>query len=379
MPPLRVAHLIETMQTGGAESVVASLIDNLRPPFKPVLICLKENGPSTSRIGRKDFEVVEMKKREGNDPSVPLHLASLLKQRGVSILHTHNWSVFCEGTIAAILAGIPVRVHTVHGGFRDYPPGLLYRLKERTRHAVESLLVRATGRIVAVSEDIRRIVCERLHVDGGKIVVVNNGVDVPDGPHLAGLVDPENGRMFGERSIVSVARLAEVKNIPTLLQAFSRVSAPFPIRLKLVGDGPERRRLQELAIRLGIGDRVTFLGNRADVREILANSTLFALVSMYEGVSMAILEAMAMGLPVVAAKVGGNPGIVIDGETGFLVDPHDPETIADRISLLLREEELCASMGMKGKAFVVNKYSTTRMTSDYEKIYLDLLRSTKSI
>jgi sugar transferase (PEP-CTERM/EpsH1 system associated) len=376
--PLRVAHLIETMHTGGAEAVVASLIDNLAPPFETVLICLKESGTSTSRIRRKDFEIVEMGKREGNDPCVPFRLANLMKQRGVSILHTHNWSVFCEGMIAAVLAGIPARVHTVHGGFRVYPPGLSYRFKERTRHAVESLLVRATGRIVAVSEDVRRLVCGTLHVDPDKIAVVNNGVDVPDNAPCAYRPVPETGRKPGERSIVSVSRLAEVKNVPMLLRAFSRVDVPFPIRLILVGDGPEREKLRKMANELGIGEKVTFLGNRSDVREILADSTVFALASTYEGVSIAILEAMAMGLPVVATKVGGNPGIVTDGETGFLVDPHDPEAMAEKISLLLMDEKLRARMGGKGRTVVEGKYSTARMARDYEMIYLDLLRSAKS-
>lgn len=371
--PIRVAHLIETMHTGGAESVVASLINHQNPPFEPILICLKESGTSALGISRKDVEVIEIGKREGNDLSIPFRLANVLKERNISILHTHNWSVFFEGMSAAVVAGIPVRVHTVHGDFRVYPEGISYRFKEIFRHAVESLLTGVTGKIVAVSDDVRRSVCETLRVHPDKITIVNNGVDVSEKGPFNIRRNEEVGGREKERIIASVGRLAEVKNVPMLIRAVSLVNVPFPFRLLLVGDGPERGSLQRIANDLGLSEKVEFLGNRLDVRAILRAADLFALASMYEGISMSILEAMSMGLPVVATRVGGNPGIVSEGESGYLVNTDDPEGMAKRISGLLLDRELSLRMGRAGRTIVEERYSTRRMVRDYERIYMSLL------
>ncbi|TFG38016.1 MAG: glycosyltransferase [Candidatus Aminicenantes bacterium] len=373
LKPIRVAHLIETMHTGGAESVVASLINHQDPLFESMLICLKESGTAAIGISRKDVEIIELGKREGNDLAIPFRLAKLLKERNISILHTHNWSVFCEGMTAAVLARIPVRVHTVHGDFGVYPKGISYRFKEFIRHAVESLLTRATVKIVAVSDDVRRMVCEKLYINPRKIVIVNNGVDVCEKESFDFRRNAEDVGGKREHIIVSVGRLAEVKNVPMLLHAVSKVDVPFPFRLLLLGDGPERKNLQQIASDLGISDKVEFLGNRLDVRAILKGSELFVLASMYEGISMSILEAMAMGLPVVATNVGGNPGVIAEGESGYLVNPDDSAAMAMRISNLLLDKELRLRMGRMGRRIVEDKFSTRRMVRDYEKIYLSLL------
>ncbi|TFG92147.1 MAG: glycosyltransferase, partial [Syntrophobacterales bacterium] len=118
---------------------------------------------------------------------------------------------------------------------------------------------------------------------------------------------------------------------------------------------------------------VEFLGNRLDVRAILKGSELFVLASMYEGISMSILEAMAMELPVVATNVGGNPGIVAEGESGYLVNPNDPAAMSKRISALLIDKEMRLRMGRTGRRIVEERYSRHRMAGDYKKIYLSLL------
>jgi len=324
-------------------------------------------------ISGKNVEIIEIGKREGNDLVIPFRLAKLLKERNISILHTHNWSVFVEGMTAAVIAGIRVRVHTVHGNFGVYPKGISYRFKEIIRHAVESLLTGVTGKIIAVSDEVRRSVCETLYVNPRKIVIVNNGVDVCEKESCGLPPNAGDGELEKEHIIVSVGRLAEVKNVPILMHAVSLVDVPFPFRLLLVGDGPERGELQRIAYELGISEKVDFLGNRLDVRAILKGSELFVLASMYEGISMSILEAMAMELPVVATRVGGNPEVVSDGESGYLVSPGDPVGMARRISEMLLDKELRVRMGRTGRRIVEERYSTRRMVREYENIYSSLL------
>jgi glycosyltransferase involved in cell wall biosynthesis len=193
-------------------------------------------------------------------------------------------------------------------------------------------------------------------------VTVRNGIDlsrfaysgpVPGGP------------------AVMVARLAPEKDHATLLQAWARVVAEqADFRLEIAGDGPCLSSLQALAGSLGLGDRVRFLGRVDDVAGLLGRAGMLVLSSRLEGISLTLLEAMARGLPVVATRVGGNPEVVVDGETGFLVAPGSPDDLAAAILRLRRGPDRARRMGRAGRQCAEDEFDIRRTIENYEAMYV---------
>jgi glycosyltransferase involved in cell wall biosynthesis len=163
-----------------------------------------------------------------------------------------------------------------------------------------------------------------------------------------------------------VARLAPEKDIGTLIRAFQILVPKFSdVELVVVGDGVERKKLEALAL----GANVRFLGSRDDIPELMRSFDVFVLASLTEGISLTLLEAMAASKPIVATNVGGNPEVVVDGVTGFLVPSQDPQAMADKILLLLNDPQLAQRMGIAGRRRVEQNFSLERMTDEYEKVY----------
>src|SRR5207248_2205806 len=174
-----------------------------------------------------------------------------------------------------------------------------------------------------------------------------------------------------EGPAVLVARLSPEKDIATLLQAVALIAKKTPgFRLEIAGDGPCKPELLRLANQLGIETNVTFLGEVRDVAALLAKARLFVLSSLTEGISLTLLEAMARGLPVVTTRVGGNPEVVVEGETGLLVPPRAPAELAAAMVHLLRSPDTRRRMGQAGRCRVEQHFDVRRMVAEYEGHYL---------
>jgi glycosyltransferase involved in cell wall biosynthesis len=174
--------------------------------------------------------------------------------------------------------------------------------------------------------------------------------------------------------LVCVARLTKQKGHRWLLRAFREVVDEFPpATLLLLGDGPLRAQLEQLAGKLALGERVRFAGWRTDVRGLLPGADLFVLASEWEGFGLVLLEAMAAGLPIVATRVGAIPEVVLHGETGWLVEPQDADALADAVSSALRSPEKMVAFGGKGHARLRSEFSVQRMVSATERLYVRLL------
>jgi len=200
---------------------------------------------------------------------------------------------------------------------------------------------------------------------GRPVTVVPYGVDLRQfqpGPREAG----------SEVVIGAVARLSKEKGLRYLLEAFAMVAGRYPqARLVLAGDGPERRRLERLSARLGVAERVRFLGEvpHEQVPAVLQGFDVFAMPSTYEGFGVAALEAEAMEVPVVASNVHGIPDVVVDGETGLLVPPRDRQALASALERLLSDSDLRRRLGQAGRAFVAEHYSWEENTAQMEALY----------
>ena len=271
------------------------------------------------------------------------------------------------GPIAARLAG--VRATVVSKRSLDRYPSLLPRRAVKLGNALADRVMvnaEAIGRFVAAEEG-----CPR-----AKMVLIPNGVR-EDALRPAGdgrAKRRELGLPPDTPVIGAVSRLAWKKGIRHLIEATPHILESSPnAHVVIAGDGPLRAELEANADALGVRDRVLFLGSRSDTIELMAAFDVFVLPSVVEGMSNALLEAMAVGRPVVVTDVGGNPEVAVDGETGLVVPPADPPQLAASIVKLLEAPELAAEMGAAGRRRVLEHYQIDVMTRRIEALYEELL------
>ena len=354
--PLRVCHVSLTLKTGGLERILADLArHHNRDACLPEFVAIREVGRFADEI-RSAGGTVHLLKPAGRLGQIA-QMRTLFRKRQFDVVHTHNTYPHLYASIAARLAGVPVVVNTRHGQRAGHG------WKSRTQFRWATRLV---DRIIAVSDDAAGLCIEADGVPAKKVQRIWNGIDLSDfaytgpGPSM---------------TAISVARLSAEKDFPTLLRAVQLVVKNRPdFRLIIVGGGPERQRLDQLTAELKIEDQVQFLGERTDVPDLLPQSGFFISSSLTEGISLTLLEAMAVGLPVVATAVGGNPEIVIPDTTGYLVPAQDPKSLADAIERMCRDQGQWARMGQAGRDRVTECFDVHRMAADYEQLYRELSR-----
>lgn len=349
--PLKVCHVSLTLKTGGLERILADLAQHYSPDrCEPTFLALREIGRFADEI-RAAGHHVELLKNQGRFGGLR-EMARFFREHQFDIVHTHNTYPHLYATVAARWAGVPVVVQTRHG--------------QRAGHGWKSSLqyrwaAKWVDRIVTVSDDAAKLCITADLIPAGKVTRIWNGIDL------------SQFRFTGPRDelvAMAVARLSAEKDFPTLLRAMTLVLPRVPgLKLKIVGDGPERAALEALATELKLNDAVQFLGERRDVPELLTQAGFFVTSSLTEGISLTLLEAMAVGLPVVATNVGGNPEIVVDGETGRLAPAANPQALAEAIVRMCEERSQWPELGRAGCDRVAEHFDIRRMARDYEDLY----------
>lgn len=352
---LRVLHLVLNVEAGGLEMVVLNLVRRSdRTRFEHRVLCLEGLGALEPGFRAAGTPLAGLRARS--------RLAALACLRAYvrhwlpDVLHTHNARPHHIGAAARVLGLVPALLHTKHGRNQ---PGIW-----RTR-VWNHLASQASDVVIAVSADAAAVARDLERVPDRVLGVLHNGIEL--GPRR------ESSARAGGATAVCVARLQPVKDHATLLRAARLVVDRRPdFRLLLAGDGPERGRLEALAEQLRLADAASFLGHRADVRPLLESSDAFVLASRSEGLSLSILEAMAASLPVIATAVGGNPEVVVDGQTGFLVPPGSAEALAQAIERVIGTPGLGRQLGAAGRQRAEELFSLEAMVSRYEALYLEL-------
>lgn len=352
---LRVCHVSLTLKTGGLERLLADIARyHDASDCVPEFVALNEVGRFADVI--RDAGCTVHKLKPSGVFGHVRQMARLFRAGKFDVVHTHNTYPHIYGSIAARLAGVPLVVNTRHGQRAGN------NLKTRTLFRWSSHLV---NRIIAVSDDAAQLCVQIDGVAPRKVTRIWNGIDIDDfnfaGPVKAPIA-------------ISVARLSAEKDFPTLLRALAIAIQDIPdLVLKLVGDGPERSRLESLARELNLGHHIEFLGERSDVPALLTQSGFFVTATLTEGISLTLLEAMAVGLPVLATSVGGNSEIVQVPQTGRLVPPGDPAGLAAAMVDMCRQINHWPQMGRAGRERVEEHFEVRRMVADYERLYRDLL------
>lgn len=359
---MRILHVIESLEFGGAEKVVVDLTQAMLDRGEVDVCCVKREGELAARLDPR-IRLTCLHAREGNDWRVPLRLAQMIRARKYDVVHSHSWGVLLESALAALLARAPRLVHTIHGNYLEYPPGLASYFKKSLRHLAERLMAYRHNRIVAVSDSIQRDVRRDIGLPLSRMVTIHNGIPCTTAYHP--------GPVTSTTTFATVGRLAEIKNHAMMLRAFAVIVRTQPAaRLYIVGDGPERLKLETLARELGVAGNVDFLGFRNDVSELLAKTDVFLMSSHHEGISIAILEAMCAGLPVIATRVGGVAETVQHGVTGLLVADNDEQGMAQAMQDLITSGSERRRLGEGGKALMHREFSIGNTADRYYQIYL---------
>jgi sugar transferase (PEP-CTERM/EpsH1 system associated) len=365
-------HVVNMLSLAGMEHGVIKQVNRLDPTrFAPTICCLGFQREESRSVLDARIPVHELRKSSGRDLGVIWRLAALMRRERVDVVHSHNWQTFFYSVTAAALAGIPLRVHGHHGREAAAAPARQVRLSRR--------LARCVSRLVAVSGDLGRQVIEEWGVPPERVSVIPNGVDLASFAHPGPVAAAREklGLAPEHRVIITVGGLRPVKDFPTLIRAFARAHAQRPdARLVIVGGergGGSQAELEALAGSLGVGSAVFFTGVRKDIAHLLALADVYVNSSVFEGMSNTILEAMAASRPVVATGVGGNPELVRDGVTGYLVPPGEPATLAARLLDVLSDSGLAKAFGTAGRALVESEHAMDRMVTAYEDCYEDLV------
>ncbi len=371
--PIPVLHVHDRSAWGGNVEHIRLLARGLDPARFRALVAGPPGAEWCRRIAAEGVTVLPSSIRGKLDFRAAGRLALHCRAHGVRVLHTHIRRADWMGGIASRFAGRGVAaVATLHGSTAVDERGVeRFGLSERVYARVLRGLFDA---VVTVSEALRREAIERLGCDPARVFHVVNGVDLG---RFSSLPTSDSARRLaglaaGETAIALVSRFVAhgsvMKGHPDLLRAFARVAAAEPAaRLVLVGDGPSRPEIAALARELRVADRVRFLGQRDDVPALLPAFAAVALPSRGEGLPRALVEAMAAGVPVVGADVGGIPEL-LRGGAGLLHAPGDAEALAAALLRVLREPGLAESLRAAGRARAA-EHSSEAMCRGVEAVY----------
>ena len=357
-----VLHLSTSSGPGGAERMISTLTAALNQGQFRIMVGLFRSGWLQTECEARGVQTCVMPLAGLFNLQWFRACLRLLRREQVVLIHAHEFSAILCGWIVAMLAGGPF-VATVHG--KNY-------FWEKLRRRVAYRLVSRYGTMVAVSQDLKRFVCDKVGVAEKRLEVIYNGV-----APAQTVTDEEVQKCKAELEVSGcypllgvVGSLYPVKGHRFLLEAMPEILGRWPkAQLLVIGRGELEVALKEQVEQLAIEANVHFLGMRQDVPRLLSVLDVFVLPSLSEGLSLALLEAMAAGIPVVATKVGGNPELIDSGRTGFLVQPEDAKDLAANLMKLLSDPVMMQQFGRQAAERVRKHYSMRQMVDRYRDLY----------
>jgi glycosyltransferase involved in cell wall biosynthesis len=389
----KIIHIITRLDKGGsAENTLLTALGIDKKKYEVILV----KGPTyESRMSNKEHATINADLKEARLKGVRIvNLPFLLRRinpvydllalfslyvflikEKPSIVHTHTSKAGLLGRLAAKLAGIPIIIHTPHGHvfFGYFGPA-----KTKIFAILENFASRITNKMIALTNKERNDHVLFRITDEDKFVVIPSGVELNKLRELPSnekqnlkkkLGIPENSLIIG-----TVGRLEPVKGHEFLIKAAGNIISKYPDAFFIfTGDGYLRQDLERKASNLDLRENIIFMGWRDDAAQIISAYDVFVLPSLNEGMGRVLVEAMALGKPIVASNIGGIPDLVIHGKNGFLVPPKKPKELAKYIQILLEDEEKREKMGLAGKEMSLN-FSVENMVEKIEKLYGELLK-----
>ena len=358
----RVLQVVLSLNPGGTERLVVELVDRLNPEIPMAVCCLDDQGTWGSLLEQRGVPVTALRRRPGFHPALAGKVARAARRHRADVLHCHHYSPFVYGCLARVLRPGAQVLFTEHGRLSDKGPS-------RKRRIANGVLSHVPQGVFAVSDNLKA----HLTAEGfpsETVRTVYNGITLgePASPSDRDDIRRRLSLQPGTLLLGAVARLDPVKNLESLIRATTEVVRRLPTALLVVGDGPERARLEAAAARSPVAHLIRFVGHQDDARRWLAGCDIYVNCSLTEGVSLTILEAMATGLPVVATRVGGTPEI-IDDSCGRLIPSRDDAALTAALLELAAAPEVRSTLGRAARARVVRDFSIDRMVAEYRDLY----------
>ena len=362
---MRILHVVHGLERGGLENGVINLANSLEAPrFTQAICCLDRSGPLAQRLARP--QAISELNRSNKGAHLAARVRRVIRAWNPDVIHCRNWNAWPDTFVAALLTGkrrgLIWSVHGYHTAIDNWPALRLQAAK---------LLARYTWNLLTISQHTAEAYARAFAIPRERFTVVNNGVDCER-------FFPSRDKRSQRQKLgfpldafisVTVASLTPIKNHLALIRAAALDRDRSNSHYYIIGDGKLRPVIEAEVGRLGLTDRVHLLGHSDRVPEYLRAADVFVLPSKLEGMSNAILEAMASGLPVIANRVGGNPEILKDTTHGILIKSCTPQTLFAACTRLREQPALRAAMGSAARHHVATRYSLSSMVEQYAMYY----------
>jgi len=358
-----IVHLIYRLDIGGLERVMLNCINQMQVDNLTHVIISLTDANNFAQSEHNYIQVYCLGKKEGSDLGIHYKLYKLLKTLSPDIIHTYNLPTI-EYHPVAWLAGIKGHIHAEHGRDIGDPEGL--NAKHNFLRRIMSYFIH---RYICVSNDLYQWLINKVGIDSKKSLLIQNGINT----ERFNLPKSTSNQL----RLTIVARITPVKDHQNLLKAFVLLNKKLDVKnmpkLSIVGDGEQRQQLEEFCEHNNLST-VEFLGARDDIEDILANTDVFVLSSIAEGIPMTILEAMSAKTPVISTNVGGVSEVVKDGVEGYLVEKSNPKALSQAIMHYIKQPELLTIHGENARIKVFERFNEKKMVQAYLCEYNALIK-----
>lgn len=365
---MRIMYIIDSTKFGGAEMLLLAMVKRYASDHD-VSVVYFTHGPLYEDYVKLGVKIQRISTKGLKDPTVLPRLIGLMRSEKPDVVHTHLSKSDFIGLPAALIAGVPARISTIHN------------VDQWRQNRLFSFIMRQWERVVhhhiAVSSKVRDYVLQYSHYPAEKVTAIDNGVDTDQfDPARITPVSKDEWNIPADAPVIGmIARLEESKAHHILLDAAALVVKTMPkVRFLIVGDGPLRPDLEAQRERLGLQQNVIFAGIRRDVPNIMAMLDIVTFSSKWEGLPVALLEGMAMRRPIVSTSVGGIPDVVTSGKNGLLAPSGDAEALAEGYLKVLNDPMLAKAMGEAARQTVIDRFSAAAMHRNILDLYNTILK-----
>jgi len=373
-----IIYIIDNIEFGGGERVFSQIIRGLSKERFSVFVASNPGGIFEKKLMEVGIKIDPLDMTHRYNIGTISQLKKIIKTKDVQIVHSQGGRADFFARMAARIANVPIIISSMAMLVEGYDVSIL-------RKSLYVLMDRQTerwvDRFIILSEASRRTLIERHKIPPEKIVKIHNGIEIEEyHPDIKEVRNKklELRRELGLKSDVpvigAIGRLVWQKGFEYLIRAIPQVIEAFPeAKFLIVGEGPLRRRLEELSERLKIEDNIIFTGFRSDIKDILATIELLAIPSLLEGLPIVLLEGMAMAKPIVATRIDGMTEVLENSETGLLVPAKNPHKLAEAIIEILKNKTKADLLGQNARKIVEEKFSVKKMVEQTELVYEKLL------
>lgn len=368
-----VLHLFSGDLWAGAEVMVYNLLSKLKeePNLKIIALSLSE-GILAGKLRDAGIETYVIPETRNSFAKILLKAFNLLKKKKIDIIHSHRYKENLFGFLLAKAMGVKRLITTMHG--LSEPPLTSTSTLISTSQQVGLMtkidyfiLNHFFNHIVAVSNEMKKVLVERYHFNPDKVEVIYNGIPIPFAQRSMPSAPCSMPSIF---HIGTVGRMVPVKDFNLFLEIAAEIMKQTNnVHFTILGDGPLKDKLTQKAKDLKIQHCVEFLSPRPDPFPYYQSFNLYLNTSVHEGIPLSILEAMSCGKPVVAPKVGGIPEIISDGESGVLFEAREPKKIADSCLRLMQDKGMRSAIGKKASKRIAEYFSSSKMAGCYQRLY----------